>query len=162
MSRITILCIEDENEVREAVLRDLEPFAAFFDIEEAEDVADARQVMQEVRDDGNPVGLVLCDHVMPGESGVEYLIELNQSPETRSIRKVLLTGQAGQDETIQAVNEADLDHYITKPWQPDQLQAVVKDQLTDYVISQEMDVVPYVQILDGPRLLNHLSGHDAG
>jgi response regulator RpfG family c-di-GMP phosphodiesterase len=157
---ITILCIEDESEVREAVVRDLKPFADFFDIEEAEDVADAREVMKEITEAGGLVGLVLCDHVMPGESGVEYLVELNKDPATRGIRKVLLTGQAGQEDTIKAVNEANLDHYITKPWQPENLQEVVVDQLSDFVIAREEDIMPYLKVLDGPRLLNHMSGHD--
>ncbi len=39
MNRIAILVIEDEPEVREAIFRDLETFADFFQIELAEDVS---------------------------------------------------------------------------------------------------------------------------
>lgn len=153
MNRIAILVIEDEPEVREAVARDLESYADHFQIELAEDVEDARAVMAELQSSGDRVGLALCDHLLPGERGVDYLVELNQSPDTRGIRKVLITGQAGLEDTVRAVNEADLDHYIAKPWTLDNLHAVVEEQLTDYVLENEDDLLPYVSILDGARLM---------
>lgn len=153
MNRIAILVIEDEPEVREAVARDLTRFADQFIIELAEDVADARIVMAELTEGGDRVGLALCDHLLPGERGVDYLIELNGEPNTRAIRKVLITGQAGLEDTVRAVNEADLDHYIAKPWTLENLHAVVQEQLTDYVLENEDDLLPYVSVLDGARLM---------
>ena len=84
---------------------------------------------------------------------MDFLVQLNEDPATRPIRKVLLTGQAGLEDTIRAVNEADLDHYIAKPWTVATLHAVVREQLTDYVIENEDDLLPFVSILDGPRLM---------
>lgn len=153
MSDIVILLVEDEPEVRDAVLRDLDPFEPLFRVEPAEDATDARAVLEEVAASGAAVGLVLCDHLLPGRRGTDFLIDLNRDPATRSIRKVLLTGQAGLEDTIRAVNEADLDHYVAKPWEPEELRAVVRDQLTDYVLEHEEDLLAYVNILDGPRLL---------
>ena len=46
MSRLIILCIEDEDEVRDAVVRDLEVFEPTFLVEMAEDADDARQVFE--------------------------------------------------------------------------------------------------------------------
>ena len=43
--------------------------------------------------------------------------------------------------------------YIAKPWQPDELQRVVRNELTDWVIANEEDVLPYMAVLDGPRLM---------
>lgn len=153
MNQIAILVIEDEPEVREAVARDLADFASHFIIELAEDVEDARSVMAELAGHGDRVGLALCDHLLPGERGVDYLVELNEAPDTRSIRKVLITGQAGLEDTIRAVNEADLDHYIAKPWTVQNLHEVVQEQLTDYVLENEEDLLPYVPVLDGARLM---------
>jgi two-component system chemotaxis response regulator CheY len=157
MNRIAILVIEDEPEVREAIARDLDDFADHFPVELAEDVKDARAVMDELRTGGDRVGLALCDHLLPGERGVDFLVELNESPDTRPVRKVLITGQAGLEDTIRAVNEADLDHYIAKPWTVDDLHTVVRDQLTDYVIESEDDLLPFVSILDGPRLMEAIA-----
>ena len=157
MNKVTILCVEDEPEVRDAVLRDLEPFAGVFRIEAAEDVVEAREVLAECAADGDPVGMILCDHLLPGETGVDFLVELHADPDTASLRKVLITGQAGQEDTIRAVNEADLHHYIAKPWAPEQLQAVVRAQLTEYVLAEADDLLPFVSVLDGPRLLEAVS-----
>ena len=44
-----------------------------------------------------------------------------------------MTGQAGLEDTVRAVNEANLDHYIAKPWDAEALQAIVREQLTEYV-----------------------------
>ena len=57
MNRITILSLDDEPEVRQAISRDLEPFAELFRIEVAEDVEDAREVIQSIEDDGDLLGV---------------------------------------------------------------------------------------------------------
>lgn len=157
MRRITILSIEDEPEVRDAISRDLAPFREAFRIEFAEDAADARELIAELTAGGDVVGVVLADHLLPGERGTDFLIDLNNDEATAPIRKVLLTGQAGHDDTIRAVNDASLDYYIAKPWSPDELQGVVRDQLTSYVLAQGEDPLPYVQILDGERLLDAIA-----
>ena len=51
------------------------------------------------------------------------------------------------------VNDADLDYYVAKPWTPDRLHDVVRNFLTDYVIDEMDDLLPFVNVLDGPRLL---------
>jgi two-component system chemotaxis response regulator CheY len=157
MNRLIILCIEDEDEVRDAVMRDLEVFEPAFVVEMAEDADDARQATQEIAAAGDRVALVIADHRLPGMQGTDFLIELHHNPATESARKVLLTGQAGHEDTIRAINEAGLDHYITKPWTAEDLHAVVREQLTDYVLDEVDDVLPYVAILDGPRLLDRLA-----
>jgi len=154
MSEIGILVVEDEPEVRDAVERDLAPFSGHFRIEMAEEVADAREVLEEWEREGTAVGLILCDHLLPGTLGTDFLIELHGGAATRSTRKVLLTGQAGLDETVRAVNEADLDYYyIAKPWTPEELHTMVRDQLTEFVLAGDFDLLSYVVVLDGPRLV---------
>lgn len=156
MSDVFILVVEDEPEVRDAIARDLEPFAAVFRIEVAEDADDAREAMAEARERGDEIALVLADHLLPGEHGTDFLIALHRDADTSSIRKVLITGQAGHDDTIRAINEAKLNHYIAKPWNAEELQAVVSDELTDWVIENAESVLPYVSVLDGPRLMETL------
>ncbi len=153
MNRVTILCVEDEPEVRDALVRDLDAFAAVFRIEAAEDAEDALTVVQECAAARDPIGLILCDHMLPGKLGADLLVELKDKPETAPARKVLVTGQAGLEDTIKAVNNADLDHYIAKPWTREALHDVVRKYLTDYVIDEIDDLLPYVSLLDGPRLL---------
>lgn len=157
MSQVFILVLEDEPEVRAAIVRDLEPFAGRFGIEATEDAAEARELIAELNDAGHAVGLILCDHLLPGMRGTDFLVELDADPLTRPMRKVLLTGQAGHEDTIRAINEGGLDHYVAKPWTVDGLRDVVRSQLTDYVLVNSDDLLPYVQVLDGSRLLAAVS-----
>ena len=153
MNRLTILCIDDEPEVRDALMRDLAPFKGICRIEEAEDAEDARLVAQECVKAGDPIGLILCDHLMPGVLGADLLVEFKSDPELAAARKVLVTGQAGLEDTIKAVNDADLDHYVAKPWTPENLHKVVRKYLSDYAIDEVEDLLPLVSVLDGARLL---------
>ena len=73
MSRLVILCIEDEDEVRDAVVRDLEVFEPTFLVEMAEDADDARQVVVDTAEAGDEVALVIADHRLPGMQGTDFL-----------------------------------------------------------------------------------------
>jgi two-component system chemotaxis response regulator CheY len=157
MKRIVIVCVEDEAEVRDAVLRDLTPFKPIFRIEAAEDVEDARAILAECKAEHESVGLVLCDHLMPGVRGVDFLVEMQGNPDYGHTRKVLITGQAGMEDTIRAVNEANLDHYIAKPWTADQLQSVTRTQLTNYVLQSGINPIPFIGVLDSKRLLEKVA-----
>ncbi len=157
MSQLVILCIEDEPEVRQAIARDLEVFEPAFLVELTEDVADARDVFSSIVARGDEVALILADHLLPGTQGTDYLIQLHADTATHTVRKVLLTGQADHDDTIRAINEAGLDHYLAKPWTREELHQVVREQLTDYVLDNVADVLPYVSTLDGPRLLQRIA-----
>ena len=153
MNRLAVLIVEDEPEVRDALRRDLESLADTLRLETADDVVDAHAALDDIAADGDRLALVLADHRLPGTTGVDFLVELNGAPETAPTRKVLVTGQAGHSDTIRAVNDACLDHYIAKPWHRDELVAVTIAAVTDFVITQGIDPLPYVRDLDGPRLL---------
>lgn len=150
---LTILSLEDEADVREALERDLDDFWSKIRLEVADDADDAWSAVEEIAADGDELALVLSDHRLPGRSGVDFLVELLKDPRFSSTRTVLVTGQAGQDDTIRALNEAGLDHYIAKPWDPDDLRRVVRDQLTDYVLEVGVDPLPYLPVLDGVRVM---------
>ncbi|WP_434355386.1 response regulator [Parasalinivibrio latis] len=157
MNKYMILCVDDERDVLDAVLHDLSPLANEFHLEACESVNEARELLAESTADGVKLALILCDHMMPGERGVDFLIELEQQDFTQRARKVLLTGQAGLEETVEAVNNASLDYYIAKPWNAVELRQIVIDQLTTYVIESESNLLPWVQILDADRLMNAIS-----
>jgi CheY-like chemotaxis protein len=154
MNRLAVLIVEDEPEVRDALARDLRSLAGTLRIETADDVGDARAALAEITADGDRLALVLADHRLPGQTGVDFLIELNDDAITAATRKVLVTGQADHADTIRAVNEAGLDHYIAKPWSLEELLAVTVDAVTDFIIAEGIDPLPYVRDLDGQRLLD--------
>ncbi|EHA1079840.1 response regulator [Photobacterium damselae] len=157
MNKYLILCVDDEREVLDSVCHDLSVLEEYFVIEAAESVAEARDVLADAITDEIPLALILCDHIMPNETGIDFLIELKQQQETALSRKVLLTGQAGLDETVQAVNNASLDYFIAKPWSGEALKQIVTDQLTTYIIENESDLMPWARILDTARIMQAIS-----
>ncbi len=157
MNKYLILCVDDERDVLDSVVNDLAELEEHFVIEAAESVAEAREILAEANADELQLALILCDHIMPEDLGVDFLIELSQSPATAAARKLLLTGQAGLEETIQAVNHSSLDYYIAKPWQGDALRNVVMDQLSTFVIQQDPNLMSWISVLDAERILKAIS-----
>jgi CheY-like chemotaxis protein len=152
MSKIYIVCIEDEDEVRDAIVKDVEVLEPKFPIEATSSAEEALELIGTIYDEGNEVGLILCDHVLPGIQGVELLIELAHNPETTHAKKVLITGQAGHQDTIRAINEADIDYYISKPWTKEQLLSVCRRELTEYVIDTEKNLLDFMGVLNADEL----------
>jgi response regulator RpfG family c-di-GMP phosphodiesterase len=154
--RLTILVLEDEPPVRDALVRDLATFAGVARIEPAEDVDDARAVLEELARDGDVLAVVLADHRLPGTSGVDFLVGLRDDPVHGGARTVLVTGQADHQDTIRAINEAGLDRYIAKPWAAADLTAVVREQLTEAVLDLGIDPLPHLSVLDAARAMDVL------
>ncbi|MFV1883818.1 MAG: response regulator [Balneola sp.] len=156
--QIFILVIEDELEVMDALIKDLEEFEQTFPIESANNSEEANQVVNQIINSGDEIGLILCDHVLPGKNGVDFLIDLQSNEHFQKTRKVLVTGQAGLEDTIQAINKARLDHYIAKPWKKEELHKVVIQQLTDFVIDKRYNPMEFMSTLDSVRLAETLRG----
>ncbi len=150
---LAILVLEDEPEVRAAIERDLAGFGSHVRIEPAENVSDAWEAIAEIAQDGDELALALCDHRLPGTTGVDFMVQMASEEATAATRKVLLTGQADLDDTVRAVNSAHLDHFISKPWNAEELQEVVRDQLTDYVIATGQNPLPLLPVLDQSRAM---------
>ncbi len=153
MNRIYIVCIDDEPEILESLQRDLAPFEDVFPTEYASSAEEAQSLIENLLSQGDEVGLIICDHMMPGQLGVDFLIDLNADKQTARIRKTLITGQAGLDATVNAVNKASLKHYLAKPWTKEALAAMVKHQLAEYLLETKHDPLPYYSTLQDKRLL---------
>ena len=69
---------------------------------------------------------------MPEMTGVEFLRKARMI--FPSARRVLLTAYADTEAAISAINEARLDHYLLKPWDPpeERLFPTVTDLLADW------------------------------
>ena len=73
MTKYLILCVDDEREVLDSVLQDLAPFEEHFIVEGAESVTEAKQVIEEMADEEVQLALILCDHIMPEQTGISRL-----------------------------------------------------------------------------------------
>lgn len=158
MESITVICIDDQSDVLDSVVRDLRPLQKFFRIEEAESAEEARAILDEVHRAGDFVGLVISDHVMPGETGVDFLGAVSRDERFAGTKKILLTGQANHADTIRAINEARIDNYFEKPWKPEDLLAVAKKLLTQFILKKGLDYKEFLPALDQATLLENLRG----
>ena len=155
--KLAVMVLEDEPEVREALVRDLDPLAEVIRIEAADCVDDAWSVGDEIDEDGDVLALVLADHRLPDQTGVDFLVEMTGDDRTMDAKKVLVTGQADQADTIRALNDAHLDHYFSKPWDVQALLEQVRGQLTDFVLELGIDPLPHMRALDQVRVMEALA-----
>ncbi|MGC9327383.1 MAG: response regulator, partial [Candidatus Hinthialibacter sp.] len=121
MQKPSILIVDDQRDVLNAVRKDLQSLQDFFVLEECESAAEAVDVLEQLDAQGELAALIICDHIMAEQNGVDFLIELNKDPRFKSIKKLLLTGLATHQDAIAAINMADIDRYIEKPWDPGDL-----------------------------------------
>ncbi|MCC5834169.1 MAG: response regulator [Opitutales bacterium] len=156
--KLYILCVEDEMDVLDAILRDLSPFESTFQLEGFSSAQEAGAWIDGLDPDADRIALIYCDHVMPGQRGVDFMSELQrrESVVLKGTCKVLFTGQAGHQETITAINEAGICHYQAKPWEPDELVELTRKLLTDFVIAEAIPPLPYMSQLDQKRIAEHL------
>ena len=152
MEKINIICVDDEREVLDSVMRDLDYFSDIFNIEECESAFECLDLLEELDAQQEHVALIISDHVMPEKSGVELLTEVAVDERFSGTKKLLLTGLATQADTIKAINAARLDHFLEKVWDPDELRQTVKELLTEYIVEQGIDYEGYMEKLDAPTL----------
>src|SRR5690349_3981054 len=117
MTKPVLLTVDDDPEVLQAIERDLRrKYASEYRVLRAESGAAALEIVRELKLRNNPVALFLVDQRMPGLSGVEFLHQaLELFPDAK---RILLTAYADTDAAISAINEAGVNHYLLKPWDP--------------------------------------------
>ncbi len=131
MSKLVILCVDDEKTILESLEIELhKALGNDYRIELAESGEDALALIKELQEDRYEIAVVVADYLMPNMRGSELLERIHtRSPRTLSI---MLTGQAGIDAIGYAVNYANLYRYITKPWQAEELRLAVKEAVYTY------------------------------
>ena len=88
----------------------------------------AKAAMEIMRD--QEVHVVMTDQRMPEMTGVEFLRQIRGDyPE--AIR-LLFTGYADIRAVIDAINQGNVYRYINKPWDPDELEAIIRQAVERY------------------------------
>lgn len=130
MGQPVLLAVDDDAPVLAAVERDLRSrYAEHYQVLAASSGEQALDLLHRLRLREEPVALLLVDERMPGMSGTEFLTASRRLyPEAR---RVLLTAYADTDAAIRAINDAEVQHYLLKPWDPpeDRLYPVLDDLL---------------------------------
>jgi response regulator RpfG family c-di-GMP phosphodiesterase len=116
-AKIKLLYVDDEE-------NNLFSFKATFrlryDVFTAISAADAVDILKIHHD----IALIITDQRMPNMTGVEFLESiLDEFPDPI---RVLLTGYADINAVIEAVNKGKIFHYLSKPWNEEELELTIQ------------------------------------
>lgn len=125
-----LLLVDDEPGLREGVKAYLENFG--FTVDVATNGEQGWEMVQQTQPD-----LVITDVMMPGVDGYELLDRMRQDPRFKPVPVVFLTARGMTSDRIQGY-QARCDAYISKPFDPDELVAVVENLLERRTASQDL------------------------
>jgi len=129
--KFAVLYVDDEE-------RSLKYFARAFQdqfrILTANSAQDGLRVLEEHKDD---IAVLITDQRMPGEKGT-WLLERARQLRPRIVR-ILATAFSDMDAAVAAVNTGAIYKYVTKPWDPPQLDATLKRAMEFFIVQRERD-----------------------
>jgi len=99
--------------------------------------SNAQDGLKLIEQHGEDIGVLMTDQRMPGEKGV-WLLEKARALHPRTIR-ILATAFADMEAAIAAVNTGAIYKYVTKPWDPEQLDETLKRALEFFSVQHERD-----------------------
>ncbi|MBT4139369.1 MAG: response regulator, partial [Candidatus Latescibacteria bacterium] len=124
----TVLIVDDEPDILDSLALSLE---MDYEVLTATNGADGLDLLREHR-----VALIISDQRMPKMTGVEFLAQAQEvSPD--SVR-MMLTGFADFDAIIEAVNKGQIYRYISKPWEPADLEIDVRQAIERYEMQSSL------------------------
>src|SRR5712691_8201865 len=129
--KYTILYVDDEEKSLKYFTR---AFEDQFKILTASNAQDGLKQLEAHKDE---IGLLMTDQRMPGEKGV-WLLEKARQLRPRIIR-ILATAYSDMEAAIAAVNTGAIYKYVTKPWDPPQLENTLKRGLEFFMVQCERD-----------------------
>jgi len=134
--REVILCVDDEETVLTVLKDQLEDsFGDTCEVESAASGAEALELIEALDTRRETLAVVVADQIMPGMNGAELLERIGKN--NPGTLKIMLTGQAGLDAVVYAINQAGLNQYIAKPWDEHELRLSVGGLLDRFRLAQE-------------------------
>src|SRR5208282_2991724 len=133
MAKPILLSVDDDTDVLRAIERDLRSqYGADYRVIGSDSPTDALGILNQLKLRNNGVALLLADQRMPQMDGVGFLQEARQIfPEAK---RALLTAYADTTAAINAINQANIDYFFMKPWDPptEHLYPQLDDLLDDW------------------------------
>lgn len=117
MKKPIIFSVDDDPQVLAAIARDLKSeYQKEYRILRTNSPKEGLEALLQLKKKGETVALFVVDQRMPEMLGVEFLERAKEYyPEAK---KVLLTAYSDTEAAIKAINEVQLDYYLSKPWNP--------------------------------------------
>jgi len=136
MAKPILLSVDDDNDVLRAIERDLRSqYGAEYRVIGSDSPQEALEILKQLKVRNDTVALLLADQRMPRMNGVEFLQEgMRIFPEAK---RALLTAYADTSAAISAINEANINYFFMKPWDPpaEHLYPQLDDLLGDWQAS---------------------------
>jgi thioredoxin reductase (NADPH) len=133
MAKPILLSVDDDADVLRTIERDLRTqYGADYRVIGSDSPEKALDMLKQLKLRNDSVALMLVDQRMPRMNGVEFLQEGMQIfPEAK---RALLTAYADTSAAISAINEANINYFFMKPWDPpeDHLYPQLDDLLDDW------------------------------
>jgi thioredoxin reductase (NADPH) len=134
MKKPILLVVDDDPQVLRAVVRDLRnKYANEYRILNTTSANEALESLKELKNKNEAVALFLSDQRMPEMLGVDFLRQAKVFfPDAK---RILLTAYSDIEAAIRAINDVQLDYYLTKPWDPpeEKLFPAINEQLEDWL-----------------------------
>jgi thioredoxin reductase (NADPH) len=133
MAKPILLSVDDDADVLRAIERDLRSqYGAEYRVIGSDSPEKALDILKQLKVRSDSVALLLADQRMPRMNGVEFLQEgMRIFPDAK---RALLTAYADTNAAISAINEANIDYFFMKPWDPpvEHLYPQLDDLLDDW------------------------------
>jgi thioredoxin reductase (NADPH) len=140
MTKPTILTVDDDPLVSQAITRDLRAqYGSYYRVVRATSGPEALTILADLALRVRAVALIATDQRMSDMTGIEMLDQARQhAPDAKFL---LLTAYADTDVAIKAINDIGLDYYLLKPWDPpaERLYPVIDDLLGDWQRAHPQD-----------------------
>lgn len=128
MSRGTIVLVDDEAGSLDMMRRTLEQaIGDNLEIVAAGSSEEGLGTLYRMRSEGKQLDLVITSQSLPGIPGTRFL-EIVQS-QFPGVIKILISEKPNLEEAVYAFNNAGLDRYVAKPWEPEDLKFTVTSLL---------------------------------
>ncbi|MBD2082320.1 response regulator [Leptolyngbya sp. FACHB-17] len=123
-----MLVVDDEPDNLDLLYR---TFRREFNVLKAESGIHALQVLAQEGE----VAVIISDQRMPEMKGTEFLSRT--VPEFPDTMRIILTGFTDVEDLVEAINSGQVYKYITKPWDPNELKAVVQRAAETYELLKQ-------------------------
>ena len=136
MAKPILLSVDDDSDVLRAIERDLRSeYGAEYRVIGSDSPTGALALLKQLKVRNDSVALLLADQRMPHMDGVTFLQEaMHMFPEAK---RALLTAYADTSAAISAINQANINYFFLKPWDPptEHLYPQLNDLLDDWQAS---------------------------
>ena len=136
MPKPILLSVDDDSDVLRAIERDLRSkYGAEYRVIGSDSPEQAVDILKQLKLRNDNVALLLADQRMPHMDGVAFLQEgMRIFPDAK---RALLTAYADTNAAISAINQANINYFFMKPWDPpsEYLYPQLDDLLDDWQAS---------------------------